>query len=89
MATVLEKEKQSEKMSGAGSPVTETPKNNRKPMLFGILGILLVVAVVMGIRFMTWSSSHASTDDAFDYGGCRQYCAPSFGHSFEGRGERK
>jgi len=64
MATVLEKEKQSEKMSGAGSPVTETPKNNRKPMLFGILGILLVVAVVMGIRFMTWSSSHASTDDA-------------------------
>lgn len=39
-------------------------KPNRKPIIFGILGVLLVLAVVYGVRFVIWSSGHVSTDDA-------------------------
>jgi len=47
-------------------PAVEAPaqKPNRRPLIFGVLGILAVCAVIFVVRFMMWSSGHVSTDDA-------------------------
>ena len=65
MATVLEKEKKTDQTSSADTNTgSSDPKRSRKPILFGVLGVIVLLGLVMGIRFVTWSSTHVSTDDA-------------------------
>ncbi len=37
---------------------------SRRPLLFGILGFVVLAALVFIVRFVIWSSGHVSTDDA-------------------------
>src|SRR5580700_1944817 len=70
MAQTAQQERQTtEKPTGApdldGSAVkAPAPKPNRRPLIFAVLGVLGIAAVVYGAKFMIWSSSHVSTDDA-------------------------
>jgi len=70
MGTVAQKEKESDHKAGPGPTDIVAPsqeddqKKSRKPLFFAILGVIAIVAVVMGVRFVVWSSSHTSTDDA-------------------------
>jgi len=70
MATTAQKETQSPEKPGAFEPkdesaeVKESKTQNRRPLVFGGLGVLIVVALFFGIRFMLWSAGHVSTDDA-------------------------
>ena len=70
MATVMQKEKNidQEATSGTSDVAAQNPdiatKKSRKPLLFGALAVLGVVAAIMAVRFVIWSSGHVSTDDA-------------------------
>ncbi len=44
--------------------VQQAKKPNRRPLIFGILAVLVVVAVYFGAKFVGWSQTHVSTDDA-------------------------
>jgi membrane fusion protein (multidrug efflux system) len=70
MATTIQKETEV-KTKPAGiaeleAPIDDVPaeKPNRRPLVFGVLGVLLVAAIVFIVRFVAWSAVHVSTDDA-------------------------
>jgi membrane fusion protein (multidrug efflux system) len=67
MATVQDNPKTAEQPVDAQAQNEQAPqkKSGRKPFVFLIVGVLLVVAIIYGMRFFAYASSHATTDDAY------------------------
>lgn len=66
MATVETEERREIEASRPGE--SEAPperKRKRSPVLFLVLGVLLILAVLYGFRYFSYASSHATTDDAY------------------------
>ncbi len=69
MATVTQKEKTNEQkmVPNETTPVLDdsaAPKKNRKPLILGVIAVLVIIGVINAVRFVAWSSGHVSTDDA-------------------------
>lgn len=60
--SVIDKESPATTQVPEGMPVE--PKKKRKPFVLGAVILLVVVGLIYGIRFVLWSQTHASTDDA-------------------------
>ncbi len=61
-------EKPKSEQNGANPPAGNEPKKERpwlKPLLFGLLVLALILGIPWGIRFVHYSRTHVSTDDAY------------------------
>ena len=69
MATTIDKDsapkgKPTEMPTITEPSVGPSSKPSRKPLILGVVGVLVVLAAIYLTRFMAWSAIHVSTDDA-------------------------